>query len=168
MNRLSNEARESFEDCRTFAGSIMFDRLFAEGMALVDETARYLDGRGREQSRAMPRNTEVLYAAESLRVTTRLLQTASWLLVQRAVHEGDMRFEDASRERYRIGSKEICLGETTEGLESLPLKLQELLRRSGALYRRIARLDEILFGTGAAEAGARGHLNRLEAALEDL
>jgi regulator of CtrA degradation len=162
---LQNDENDSFRDLQTFTGSALFDRTFAEGMSLVEETARYLDGRGREESRALPRKAAVLYAGESMRVTTRLMQAASWLLVQRAVHEGDMRAEDAARERYRLGSKEICLGSTADGLEMLPVKLQDLLGRSDKLYRRIARLDEILFGRSEPQAGARGHMNRLEAAF---
>src|ERR1700735_3355129 len=95
---------------QSFVDSALFERTFDEGMSLVEETARYLDGRGREESRGLSRNAALLYAGESMRVTTRLMQAASWLLIQRAVHDGEMRAEDAARERYRLGSKEICLG----------------------------------------------------------
>ena len=136
----------------TFANSVLFTRTFDEGMSLVEETARYLDGRGRDEARALPRKLALLYASESMRVTTRLMQAASWLLIQRAVHDGDMRAEDAARERYRLGSKEICLGGREVGVDALPKTLQELLRQSESLYRRIARLDDILFGTSAEPA----------------
>ena len=72
-------------EIETFTDSVMFDRTFDEGMALVEETARYLDGKGREEARVLPRKAAMLYAGESMRVTTRLMQAASWLLVQRAV-----------------------------------------------------------------------------------
>ena len=88
---------------QNFTGSAMFDRTFEEGMSLVEETAKYLDGRGRQESRDLPRKAALLYAGESMRVTTRLMQAASWLLVQRAVHEGDMKPEDA-RDRRWFGS----------------------------------------------------------------
>ena len=156
---------EEFHDLQTFTGSALFNRTFAEGMSLVEETARYLDGRGREESRELPRKAAILYAGESMRVTTRLMQAASWLLIQRAVHEGDMRAEDAARERYRLGSKEICLSGSGEGVDMLPATLQNLLVRSDSLYRRIARLDEILFGPPTGRSGVRGHLNRLEEAF---
>jgi regulator of CtrA degradation len=156
---------ENFHDLQTFTGSALFNRTFAEGMSLVEETARYLDGRGREESRALPRKVAILYAGESMRVTTRLMQAASWLLVQRAVHEGDMRAEDAARDRYRLGSKEICLGGGTEGVDLLPKTLQNLLERSDTLYRRIARLDDVLFARSESGDGVRGHLDRLEAAF---
>src|ERR1700745_643868 len=83
----------------SFIGSALFERTFEEGMSLVEETAKYLDGRGRAESRDLPRKIAMLYAGESMRVTTRLMQAASWLLVQRAVHDGDMEASDAAGER---------------------------------------------------------------------
>src|SRR5436190_16823927 len=130
----------------SFAGSVVFERTYNEGMSLVEEAARYLDGRGKQESRELPRNAALIYASESLRVTTRLMQAASWLLVQRAVHEGDMRAEDAADERYRLGSKEICFGGRGVSVEMLPRTLQTLLAKSDSLYRRVARLEEVLFG----------------------
>jgi regulator of CtrA degradation len=149
-------------DPREFAGSAMFDRTFNEGMALVEETARYLDGRGRQEARDLPRKAAMLYAGESMRVTTRLMQAASWLLVQRAVHEGEMSADDAKGERYRLGSKEICFGGREEGIELLPAKLRDLLERSDNLYRRIARLDDELFGELPPKPGVQAHFSRLE------
>ena len=73
-----------------FAASALFERTFQEGMALVEQTAAYLDGEGRRESKRLGRSTALAYAGESMRLTTRLMQIASWLLVQRAVREGDM------------------------------------------------------------------------------
>lgn len=150
---------------QAFSGSALFDRTFDEGMALVEETARYLDGKGREDSRGLPRKTAILYAGESMRITTRLMQAASWLLVQRAVHEGDMEADAAGSERYRLGSKEICLG-SSDGVDILPETLRDLLERSDNLYRRIARLDDILFGgVKAPGPSVHSHIHRLEQAF---
>ncbi len=91
-----------------------------------------------------------------------MMQAASWLLVQRAVHEGEMEPQIASSSRYRLGSKEICLGTPSENIEELlPHALRDLLARSESLYRRIAHLDEILFNRGKPD-GARAHWSRLE------
>jgi regulator of CtrA degradation len=157
---MQNIQTESFTD------TAMFDRTFDEGMALVEETARYLDGRGREEARVLPRKAAMLYAGESMRVTTRLMQAASWLLVQRAVRDGDMERDDAMNDRYRLGSREICLGSCAEDIEPLPHELKDLLVRSDSLYRRIARLDDILFGEGEVpSAGARGQQDALAQAF---
>jgi regulator of CtrA degradation len=150
---------------QSFTGSALFEKTFDEGMALVEETARYLDGGGREESRGLPRKAAMLYAGESMRVTTRLMQAASWLLVQRAVHDGDMEADAASSDRYRLGSKEICLGKSADSVESLPLALRDLLERSDNLYRRIARLDDVLFGQGVPTTGARGQQDALAQAF---
>src|SRR5882672_1295947 len=130
---------ESFSgiSLNNFRASALFDRTFDEGMALVEECARYLDGRGRNESRALSRKSALVYAGESMRVTTRLMQAASWLLIQRAVHDGDMTAEDASSDRYRLGAREICLGKREDSVDTLPKKLIDLLERSESLYRRI-------------------------------
>lgn len=152
-------------DVANFTDTAMFDRTFDEGMALVEETARYLDGKGREEARTLPRKAAMLYAGESMRVTTRLMQAASWLLVQRAVRDGDMDRADALHDRYRLGSREICLGVCAEETNDLPIQLQDLLARSDNLYRRIARLDDVLFGTTEAPIGARGQIDALAQAF---
>jgi regulator of CtrA degradation len=150
----------------SFAASALFEHTFDEGMSLVEECARYLDGKGRDESRALPRKMALVYAGESMRVTTRLMQAASWLLIQRAVHDGDMTPEDAASERYRLGAREICLGKREDGIDALPKKLVELLERSESLYRRISRLDEVLFRqVGAEPAGAQARLAMLQAAF---
>lgn len=158
---------ENFRDLtlQKFTASALFERTFDEGMSLVEETARYLDGRGRQESRDLPRKAAVRYAGESMRVTTRLMQAASWLLIQRAVHDGEMDVEAASSNRYRLGSKEICYGGRTEEIDLLPKMLQELLTRSDKLYRRIARLDDVLFGDGMPNPGVQDHMNRLQQAF---
>ena len=81
-----------------FARSELFDRTFREGMELVEETAAYLDGDGRRESKLLSRTTALAYAGESMKLTTRLMQIASWLLVQRAVREGDMTATAATRQ----------------------------------------------------------------------
>jgi regulator of CtrA degradation len=161
-----NDQHDMTDTTQAFTDSIMFDKTFDEGMALVEETARYLDGKGREEARILPRKAAMLYAGESMRVTTRLMQAASWLLVQRAVRDGDMARAEALNERYRLGSREICLGSCTDDISPLPEELKTLLERSDSLYRRIARLDDILFGEGATPpAGARGQIDALAQAF---
>jgi regulator of CtrA degradation len=127
---------------RDFASSDLFDRTFKEGMALVEETAAYLDGDGRRDSRLLSREDALLYAGESMRLTTRLMQIASWLLVQRAVREGDMDASDACDEKYRISP---LAADTMDAERVLPGGLLSLLDRSNRLYERISHLDKRMF-----------------------
>ncbi len=91
-----------------FMASGLFQRTYGEGMRLVEETSAYLDGAGREAAKALPREASLAYAGESMRLTTRLMQVASWLLVRKAVHEGEMTAEEANSEKYRLATKEIA------------------------------------------------------------
>src|SRR3954447_19679899 len=84
------------------ANSETFKLLFREGMLLVEEAAAYLDGPGRRDSRALPQLEAIAYASESMRLTTRLMQLAAWLLLQRAVNEGDMTLAQAQTDKHRV------------------------------------------------------------------
>jgi regulator of CtrA degradation len=120
-----------------------FKTLFREGMMLVEDTAAYLDGPGREESRALERHTALNYASESMRLTTRLMQLTSWLLLQRAVNEGELTREEADREhrKVRITSPEATPGRT---VAPLPDTLMALIERAHKLENRIVRLDDQL------------------------
>jgi regulator of CtrA degradation len=152
-----------------FAKSELFERTFQEGMELVEETAGYLDGAGRQESKLLSRNAALAYASESMRLTTRLMQVASWLLVQRAVREGDMEPEAACEDRYRLAAEEVCRGAPEEPLEEdLPGGLTLLLERSEKLYERVRHLDKRMYVEGAQQATpspVHSQMDRLKTAL---
>jgi len=50
----------------------------------LSRSRRYLDGAGREEAKALAARRVSRLCAESMRLTTRLMQIASWLLLQRA------------------------------------------------------------------------------------
>src|SRR6202046_4656475 len=81
--------------------SAAFGTLFREGMDLVEETAAYLDGAGRTEAKALERSVSLTYATESMRLTTRLMQLASWLLLHRAVKEGGVTLTQANSEKAK-------------------------------------------------------------------
>ena len=132
------------EVIRDFARSELFQRTFQEGMDLVEETAGYLDGAGRQASKLLSRNAALAYAAESMRLTTRLMQVASWLLVQRAVREGDMAPEAALDASYRLGA-DADTGDRAP--DPLPVQLAGLLGRSERLFDRVRHLDARMYAT---------------------
>jgi regulator of CtrA degradation len=133
-----------------FAGSEVFDRLFREGMGLVEQTAAYLDGPGRQESRSLAREAALAYAAESMELTTRLMQAASWLVVQRAVRDGDMSAAEARDDKYRLGAPLADFAPDTTN--DLPLELRELAESSRRLFERVTRLDAAIYGEDVIEA----------------
>jgi len=56
-----------------FTKSDLFTKTFKEGMALVEEVAAYLDGPGRYESKKLDRKSALLYASQSMKLTTDLL-----------------------------------------------------------------------------------------------
>jgi regulator of CtrA degradation len=124
--------------------SSAFKALFREGMALVEETAAYLDGDGRGESRGLPRSAALAYATESMRLTTRLMQLASWLLLQRAVNEGEMTADQARQEKAKVKLSSVAPEPDEATLGLLPARLVELIGQSLRLQTRIRHLDSIL------------------------
>lgn len=127
-----------------FASSAQFTKVFKEGMGLVEETANYLDGPGRLDARLLDRHGAIAYATESMRLTTRLMQLASWLLLQRAVSAKELTPDEASREKHRISLTDIGAGHTLTGSEQLPDGLRALIKRSLKLHDRILKLDAMI------------------------
>src|SRR5690606_40115427 len=77
-------------------------------ISLIEAVAAYLDAEGRLESRVLPREAGFLYATESMRLTTRLMQLASWLLLQRAVNE-DRKSTRLNSSHVKISYAVFCL-----------------------------------------------------------
>ena len=120
-------------------------------MDLVEETAAYLDGDGRTEAKALERSVSLTYATESMRLTTRLMQLASWLLLHRAVKEGEMTLVQANREKTKVKLTAADPG-PEDMVAKLPQQLQALIARSMSLQGRVRRLD-ITMHAPAAERG---------------
>jgi regulator of CtrA degradation len=140
MSDFSLEANSPISFREKLAGSQAFTQLFRDGMGLVEETAAYLDGAGRKDSKALPRTAALTYATESMRLTTRLMQLASWLLLHRAVKEGEMSLSQVNQEKTKVKlSPTFSADEDT--LKVLPETLVSLIRRSLVLAEQVRRLD---------------------------
>jgi len=152
------------------AKSESFKALFKEGMDLVEDSARYLDKDGREESRALPRAISLAYSAESMRLTTRIMQLASWLLVQRAVNEGEMSIAQALSEKHRVRVTDQSLSSSPDMFKQLPAGLQSLSLKSLRLQQRILHLDASIAAARfqappATPAGVAQQVARLQAAF---
>jgi regulator of CtrA degradation len=79
-----------------------------------------------------------------MRLTTRLMEIASWLLLQRAVNEGELTPVQALAERHRVKLTPERLDSAPEVFEQLPATLRQLSRRSLRLQERVIHLDRSL------------------------
>jgi regulator of CtrA degradation len=127
------------------ASSAQFKALYTEGMSLVEETASYLDGAGRAASKVLPRMASILYAAESMRLTTRLMQMASWLLLQRAVNNGEMSRDQVLSEKSKVRLDSFNVDRAAPGWLDLPEGFRDLVERSLRLQNRVSLLDREIY-----------------------
>lgn len=170
-SRVDTVGPQAEERLMEFTRSELFAKTFREGMDMVEETAAYLDGPGRTDSKKLSRDHALTYASQSMRLTTRLMQVASWLLVQRALKEHEMTSSEARQDKYRLVPEKESLSTTDQPLSSyaaaLPAMLLDLLARSESLYERIVRLDRSLYGSINAQTGntVADQISRIEAAF---
>jgi regulator of CtrA degradation len=131
-----------------------FLSLFKEGMALVEQTANYLDGAGRRESKCLTPYISLSYATESMRLTTRLTQLATWLLARRAVMNGEPMLSSGT------GNDPLVLPPMTRlsgsrGYDQLPQRLKELIEEGYKLHEKICRFDAADRGPAARPAMRR-------------
>ncbi len=134
----------SLAERRVFSNS--FKPLYNEGMTLVEQAAEYLDGDGRAEARKLSRVAATLYAAESMRLTTRLMQVASWLLLQRAANSGEMTRDQVASEKTKVRLDTASAQDNAPGWNELPETFRGIVARSLSLQSLVRRMDEEIYG----------------------
>jgi len=124
----------------------------------------------RKEARKLRPPHSLAYATESMRLTTRLMQLASWLLIRRAVSEGELTPEQAIEEQRKIKLPATVSDQPARDLGALPPRLRELIEQSIKLQARVIRLDHMLGykqlpPSGEVEHPLKTQLSRLRAAF---
>ena len=142
----------SLAERRIFSAS--FKPLYDEGMGLVEQAAEYLDGEGRAAAKQLSRVGATLYAAESMRLTTRLMQIASWLLLQRAANSGEMTRDQVATEKSKVRLDTASAQGDAAGWGELPDAFRAIVDHSLRLQALVRRMDDEIYGEAAL---ARAH-----------
>src|SRR3954453_12780300 len=130
MNEPSKGSAKTIKLAERRVFSQSFKPLYQEGMGLVEHAAEYLDGKGRAEAKKLSRLAATLYAAESMRLTTRLMQVASWLLLQRAANSGEMTRDQVAIEKSKVRLDTGSARDSALGWGELPEGFRELVARS--------------------------------------
>jgi regulator of CtrA degradation len=72
------------------------------------------------------------------------MQLASWLLLQRAVNNGELTSEQAVVEKTKVKLGVLASVKRGPGWDDLPVRLRDLIERSSRLQARLRRLDGAL------------------------
>ncbi|HVO14898.1 MAG TPA: DUF1465 family protein [Alphaproteobacteria bacterium] len=126
------------------APTAFFGKTFDEAMTLLVEARDLIAAGAGERPRDRSIEDHLRMARETMRVTARLTQVMAWLLAQKAVHAGELTPQQAASEAHRLSGHAICLDADEALCAGLPIGLQGLLKRSHALYVRVARLDDLV------------------------
>jgi regulator of CtrA degradation len=121
-----------------------FDSTLEEAVALARDARDYLIYQEAADNAKLSPATRLTVSCEAMRVTTRVTQVIAWLLVQKAVHAGEMERAQAAEPQNRLGGQKVCKVDAPAGAEALPDRLTDLLDRSLGLYARVERLDALL------------------------
>lgn len=125
--------------------TVFFRGTYDEAFRLLVEARDYLTYREPSERAALSLDQRLAANREAMRLTSRLTQVMAWLLVRRAVQEGEISFEDALHTDRRLDGHRVCLMQVDEeDTAPLPRGLRDLLGRSYRLYARVDRLDKAM------------------------
>jgi len=116
---------------------------YHEALDLLSEAHTYISYRqALDESKMSPRQ-RLLMSYETMRLTARLTQIMAWLMMQRAVQQGDMgRDETGFDPAIEVSTEVLALDERETEEAELPRGLRYLMEKSHGLYTRIQRLEE--------------------------
>ena len=110
---------------------------------LLHATHDYIKWQAPKEVKKMDTKQAFKVSCEAMRVTVRMTQIIAWLMLQKAVLEGEISRKEVLLEECRVLRGKHCLESNTEKDEELPPRLRELLKESRELYERILRLDKM-------------------------
>lgn len=126
----------------SFINNGKFIKIYEETMALVEKTANYLDKDGRIANNFLKNNGKnssvLIYTTESMRLTTKLMQMASWVLMVRSYVEKEVKFNKFIEDIKGIsleGSAYILKIEELNNV--LPNEFISIIKESDNLLQRI-------------------------------
>lgn len=148
---------------------IMVDQLYNQAIAMADESRTYFAQHSKTDRHELGAIDRVLYTAESLRISTRLMHVISWVMIRKAVANGEITAEEALSSRHQLDDLELCRGSDPRDLRRMPRAVVILSHQSLTIYQRALRLqDQLLRRAENAEASDAPTASPVAAMLRDL
>ena len=121
-----------------------FNRTYDETLDMIVEARNYMTYVDPRERCIPAERSDLRFSCEALRVTSRLTQVMAWLMLQRAVQDGEITQQDAMAEDKRLSGQDVCLDNESVDDGNLPKGLRDLLERSFRLYQRVSRLEAMV------------------------
>ena len=122
-----------------------FDKTYNEAIALTEQAYACLSEIHQNNISAGSPIDDLRLRREAFRLSTRLMQVIAWLLIQRAIHDGELSAAEVVEDaQYRLGASRVCRDDSQHRHPAIPPTLGDMLDRSLNLYVRTERLDEMM------------------------
>jgi len=147
------------------------DATYREAMDLAVQARAYIAERAPAIRATMSGESEAVYAAETMRMSTRIMHVVAWALNRKALAAGEIDESEAGAPGRRLGGEEVCVAAPIGDLRVLPDPVQEMVLASRDLYDRAARLERLLDDAGAEDSEAAASepaIHKLWREIEDL
>lgn len=122
--------------------TMLLDKAFDEANTLLVEARDYVKWQAPLDVECLAPIDRLKVSCESMRVTARLTQVMAWIMLQKAVYNGEITQEMAREEALRVLKSQSCVETDGEHDHDIPPRLRLLLKDSFGLYMRILRLDD--------------------------
>lgn len=109
---------------------------------ILHETHEYIKWQAPQDIKKMDEARANKVSTEAMRITVRLTQVITWLLLRRALLKGDVTEEEALSEDYQVLQGRGCLNDKSERDIDIPRRLRELLVKSRQIYINTLKLDQ--------------------------
>ena len=139
----------------------LIESLYSEALLLADETRAYFDEGGAADRASLIPAERVLFACESLKASTRLMQVIGWLLMRKAEAAGEVPVIDPSDPRRRLDESPPV---DADALAWFPARARQLMLAGIDLHQRLARIDNVA-AAEPPQSPARALLDRLERSI---
>lgn len=118
------------------------DIIIKSANELLEKTHGYVKWQAPLDMEYMSINDRAKVSHEVMRVAVRLSKIMGWLMLQKAILEGEILRGDLLPDKFLILQGKTCLENASETDPCLPRSLRELLKESRELYLRTMRLEE--------------------------
>lgn len=127
---------------------MVLDGPYREVMDLLEQARSHAERTRRRSvhTRRVASRSRARASCEALRVTTRLSHCLAWLMVQKAIHAGELPPEAALDPDKRLDGHDVCTVTDAEDDPDISPELRSLLTRSRRLFERVSRLDDRIGG----------------------
>lgn len=145
-----------------------FKALYQRGMQLIEEVGHYINEDGRAAMCCLPDDAAALYSTEAIHLGSRLMQVASWLLLERALRDRDMKPDYVAKEKKKIKLNLEYPRFEHEAWSELPQKFRDLVTESIHLVERVRHLnneDDVFEQKNESADVIKLQLSRLEQAF---